>query len=86
MDQNESLSLSVQQNKTLSLNSEHGKPLSLSFEQEQFILNNYKLVKDLNLLTKKVFENEDIDGRSIEGKLIRAFLVRNKREYKTTKH
>ena len=65
---------------------DQNKPSSLSFEQEQFILNNYKLVKDLNVLTKKVFENENLDGRSIEGKLIRAFLVRNKLEYKTTKH
>ena len=37
---------------------DQNKPSSLSFDQEQFILNNYKLVKDLNVLTKKVFENE----------------------------
>ena len=58
----------------------------LNQEQEEFILNNYKLIKDLNILTQKVFENESIDGRSIEGKLVKAFLVRNKIEYKTTKH
>ena len=34
---------------------EQNKVSSLTFEQEQFILNNYKLVKDLNVLTKKVF-------------------------------
>jgi hypothetical protein len=65
---------------------DQSKVTSLSKEQEDFILNNYKLVRDLNVLTKRVFGNEDIDGRSIQGKLVRAFLVKNKLDYKTSKH
>jgi hypothetical protein len=65
---------------------DQSKVTSLSKEQEDFILNNYKLVRDLNILTKRVFDNEDIDGRSIQGKLVRAFLVKNKLDYKTSKH
>ena len=57
---------------------DQNKVTSLSKEQEDFILNNYKLVRDLNVLTKRVFDNEEIDGRSIQGKLVRAFLVKNK--------
>jgi hypothetical protein len=49
----------------------------LTAEQEQFILTNHKLIKDLNLLTQKVFNNEDLDGRSIEGKLVKMFLIKN---------
>jgi hypothetical protein len=60
--------------------------IRLSHAQEDFILNNYKSIKDLNILTQKCFNNEEIDGRSIQGKLVRAFLVKNKLEYKTTKH
>ena len=40
---------------------DQNKISTLTFEQDQFILNNYKLVKDLNVLTKKVFENEDLE-------------------------
>ena len=58
----------------------------LTSEQESFILNNYKLIKDLNILTQRCFNNESLDGRTKEGKLIRAFLVKNKLDYKTTKH
>jgi hypothetical protein len=60
--------------------------IRLSHAQEDFILNNYKNIKDLNILTQKCFGNDEIDGRSIQGKLVRAFLVKNKLEYKTTKH
>jgi hypothetical protein len=60
--------------------------IRLTPEQEDFILNNYKSVKDLNILTQKCFDDETIDGRSIQGKIVRAFLVKNKLDYKTTKH
>ena len=58
----------------------------LTLEQEAFILENHKLVKDLNLLTQKCFNDTSIDGRSVEGKLIRAFLVKNNLKYNTSKH
>ena len=60
--------------------------IRLTPEQEDFILNNYKSVKDLNILTQKCFNDDSIDGRSIQGKVVRAFLVKNKLDYKTTKH
>ena len=60
--------------------------ISLTQDQEDFILNNHKLIKDLNLLTQKVFNDESLDGRTIQGKLIRAFLVKNKLNYTTSKH
>ena len=58
----------------------------LTVEQENFILNNHRLIKDLNILTQKCFDNEDLDGRTKEGKLIRAFLVKNNLKYSTSKH
>jgi hypothetical protein len=41
---------------------------------------------DLNLITKKFFNNEELDGRSKEGIAIRAYLVTNKINYKTSKY
>ena len=58
----------------------------LTSEQESFILNNYKIIKDLNALTQRCFDDDSLDGRTKQGKLIRAFLVKNKLNYKTTKH
>jgi len=60
--------------------------ISLTQDQEDFILNNHKLIKDLNALTQKVFNDESLDGRTIQGKLIRAFLVKNNLKYSTSKH
>jgi hypothetical protein len=62
------------------------KNLALTKDQEDFILNNYKINKDLNLLTQQCFNDEALDGRSLQGKLVKAFLVKNKLDYKTTKH
>jgi hypothetical protein len=58
----------------------------LTPEQEDFVLNNYKTVKDLSILTQKCFNDETLDGRTIEGKLIRAFLAKNNLKYNTSKH
>ena len=55
-------------------------------EQEDFILNNYKNIKDLNILTQKCFNDETLDGRTIQGKMVRAFLVKNNLKYNTSKH
>jgi hypothetical protein len=62
------------------------KNLALTKDQEDFVLNNYKINKDLNLLTQQCFNDETLDGRSLQGKLVKAFLVKNKLDYKTTKH
>jgi len=58
----------------------------LTKEQEEFIFDNYKTVKDLNALTQKCFDDETLDGRTKQGKLIRTFLVKNNLDYKTSKH
>lgn len=58
----------------------------LTVDQENFILNNYSLIKDLNNLTQKCFNDESLDGRTVQGKLIRAFLVKNNLKYNTSKH
>jgi hypothetical protein len=60
--------------------------ITLTPEQEEFILKNYKEVKDLNILTQKTFNDESLDGRTIQGKLVRSFLVKNKIPFNTTKH
>ena len=41
---------------------------------------------DLNLITKKFFNDEALDGRSKQGIAIRAFLVANNINYKTSKY
>ena len=41
---------------------------------------------DLNLITKKFFNDETLDGRSKQGIAIRAFLVANNINYKTSKY
>lgn len=58
----------------------------LTKDQEEFIFKNHKLIKDLNLLTQRCFDDNSLDGRTKQGKLIRAFLVKNNLEYKTSKH
>ena len=58
----------------------------LTPDQEDFVLNNHKTIKDLSVLTQKCFGDEALDGRSIEGKLVRAFLAKNNLKYNTSKH
>jgi hypothetical protein len=58
----------------------------LTKDQEEFIFKNHKLIKDLNLLTQRCFDDDSLDGRTKQGKLIRTFLVKNNLEYKTSKH
>ena len=41
---------------------------------------------DLNLITRKFFNDEELDGRSKQGIAIRAFLAANKINYKTSKY
>jgi hypothetical protein len=41
---------------------------------------------DLNLITRKFFNDEELDGRSKQGIAIRAFLASNKINYKTSKY
>lgn len=59
--------------------------MNLSEEQKQFIRDNFKSNPNLLDLTRQVFEDPTIDGRSKEGRAVRAFLAEEKLEYKTTK-
>lgn len=46
----------------------------LSEEQEKQILKEFKKNPDLMSITRKVFKDENIDGRSKQGRAVRAFL------------
>jgi len=58
----------------------------LTSEQEDFLIKNHIKIKDLNILTQKCFDDNTLDGRTTEGKLIRAFLSKNNLKYTTSKH
>ena len=59
--------------------------MNLSEEQKQFIRDNFKSNPNLLDLTIQVFEDPTLDGRSKEGRAVRAFLAEENLEYKTTK-
>jgi hypothetical protein len=59
--------------------------MKLSEEQKQFIRDNFKSNPNLLELTRQVFEDPNIDGRSKEGRAVREFLAEENLEYKTTK-
>lgn len=59
--------------------------IELTEEQKQIIRDNFHDMEDISSLTRIVFNNEKIDGRSKEGKAIAKFLSENKFNYKTTK-
>lgn len=59
--------------------------MKLSEEQKQFIRDNFKNNPNLLDLTRQVFEDPTIDGRSKEGRAVRKFLAEENLEYKTTK-
>ncbi len=57
--------------------------MELNEEQTKFLLENSNKIQDLNLLTKKCFNNESLDGRSKQGRLVRSFLIENDIKFKT---
>ena len=59
--------------------------MKLNEEQKQFIRDNFKSNPNLLDLTRHVFEDPTIDGRSKEGRAVREFLAEENLEYKTTK-
>lgn len=60
--------------------------MDLTEEQKQIIIDNSASVADLTELTKLVFpDEENLDGRSKQGRAVRSFLLENKIEY-NTKH
>ena len=50
--------------------------MKLSDEQKQTIRDNFKDNPNLLDLTRLVFKNEEIDGRSKEGRAVREFLAK----------
>ena len=56
----------------------------LSKEQKQYIRDNFKKTPNLLDLTKAVFQDEDLDGRSKEGRAVKKFLAEQSMDYKTS--
>ena len=59
------------------------QPLELSETQKDKVKELALLVSDLSQLTREVFENESLDGRTREGRAIRAYLAEKEIEYST---
>lgn len=57
--------------------------MELTEIQTKFLLDNCKKIQDLNILTKKCFDDEGLDGRSKQGRLVRKFLIENEIDFKT---
>lgn len=60
--------------------------IGLTKEQQQYIEDNYKETPDLIQLTKAVFMDETLDGRSKEGRAVREYMAAKDYKYKTSKH
>lgn len=58
--------------------------MKLTEKQKEFIRENYILISDLIELTRQVFDDDSLDGRTKEGRAVRKFLVDNNLEYNTT--
>lgn len=57
----------------------------LTEEQKIKIKDLYDECPDLILITRKIFNNNDLDGRSKEGRIVRQFLISAGLKYNTTK-
>lgn len=58
--------------------------MKLTDEQKDFIKNNFNSIPDLIELTRRVFNDDSLDGRTKEGRAVRDFLAKHKIDYKTT--
>ena len=59
--------------------------MNLTEEQQKFIDDNFHKIPDLIDLTRAVFKDGTIDGRSKEGRAVRKYLADSQIKYKTTK-
>lgn len=59
--------------------------MNLTEEQKQYIKNNMSKISNLNELTQKCFRDNDLDGRTKEGRSVRKYLIENNIDYKTTR-
>lgn len=60
------------------------KTIDLTPEQQEQIVELYSKTKDLREITRKVFNDESLDGRTMEGRAVRSFLVEKNLGYSTT--
>lgn len=58
--------------------------VTLTEEQKAEVAEIYKSTPDLIVITRKVFKNEELDGRSKEGRAVRQFLTTAGLKYRTT--
>lgn len=58
----------------------------LSEDQKKYIDNNYLHIPDVDQLTKVVFDNDKLDGRNKEGKLVAEYMLERGYKYKTKAH
>jgi hypothetical protein len=59
--------------------------MELSSDQEQYLLDNHNKVNDLNILTKECFDDDSLDGRTKQGRLVRKFLIERNIDFKTSR-
>lgn len=59
--------------------------MTLNETQKNTIRQVYQEISDLNEITKRVFENPLLDGRSKEGRLIRAFMISADLKFQTAR-
>jgi hypothetical protein len=59
--------------------------MELTQEQKDYIKANAAKVSNLNELTQKCFRDDDLDGRTKEGRAVRKYLLENNIDYKTTR-
>jgi hypothetical protein len=59
--------------------------ISLTDDQKNFIDGSYKKISNLNELTRAVFMGEELDGRTKEGRAVRAYMAQKDYKYNTTR-
>jgi phage gpG-like protein len=57
--------------------------MDLSKKQKEFISGNHEKITDLTELTRATFEEDNLDGRTKEGRAVRAYLVEMEMPYET---
>ena len=59
---------------------------NLTEDQKKFIDKNYLQIPDVDQLTKALFNDDSLDGRNKEGKLVAAYMLDRGYKYKTRSH
>lgn len=56
----------------------------LTDEEKDLVLKEFETTKDLMQLTRKIFNNDKLDGRSYQGRAVRTFLAQCQKNYETS--